>query len=137
MEDPELWTIPRYPLREVRYAMCGLILVLALSAISFSAELAATEPLAEVNGELITSKDLEAALGARLSKLEEQIYDLKSRKLDSLIAQRLFAQEARKRKLSVAVLLGAEMTAKVGLITEKEIDDFYQANKARMRGDKC
>jgi len=34
-------------------------------------------------------------------------------------------------------LLDAEVTAKVGIVTEKEIEDFYQANKARMRGDEA
>jgi protein-disulfide isomerase len=91
--------------------------------------------LAEVNGEAITTEELNRALGARLSKLEEQIYDLKRQELDSVITQKLFAQEAAKRKISVAALLDAEVTAKVSLVTEKEIEDFYQANKARMRGD--
>jgi protein-disulfide isomerase len=116
-------------------AFCGLIFALTLSGSSFGADSSKNEPLAEVNGEVITAKDLESVLGAKLAKLEEQIYDLKRRELDSLIEQRLFAQEAAKRKISVAALLDAEVTAKVGLVTEKEIDDFYQANKARMRGD--
>jgi len=93
--------------------------------------------LAEVNGEAITTEELNRALGAKLAKFEEQIYDLKRRELDSLIEQRLFAQEAAKRKISIAALLDAEVTAKVGIVTEKEIEDFYQANKARMRGDEA
>jgi protein-disulfide isomerase len=121
--------------RSARLSLYGLILALMLSGPSSAADQTGAEPLAEVNGETITAKDLEGALGARLSKLEEQIYDLKSRELDSLIAQRLFAQEAAKRGISVAALLDAEVTGKVSLVTEKEIDDFYQANKARMRGD--
>ena len=40
---------------------------------SVRAETPATEPLAEVNGETITRKDLERAVGARLSQLEEPI----------------------------------------------------------------
>jgi len=121
--------------RSARLSLYGLILALMLSGPSSAADQTGAEPLAEVNGETITAKDLEGALGARLSKLEEQIYDLKSRELDSLIAQRLFAQEAAKRGISVAALLDAEVTGKVSLVTEKEIEDFYQANKARMRGD--
>ena len=121
--------------RGARLSFYGLILGLTLTGLSFAADQPGAEPLAEVNGETITAKDLEGALGARLSKLEEQIYDLKQRELDSLIAQRLFAQEAAKRGISVAALLDAEVTGKVSLVTEKEIDDFYQANKARMRGD--
>jgi len=101
------------------------------------AQSSVSEPLAEVNGGTITSEELNRALGARLSQLEEQIYNLKSRELDALIAQRLLAQEAAKRGISVPTLLDAEVTAKVGLVTEKEIEDFYQANKARIRGDEA
>jgi len=118
-----------------RSAFCGLIFALTLSGSSFGADSSKNEPLAEVNGETITTEELNRALGAKLAKLEEQIYDLKRRELDSLVEQRLFAQEAAKRKISIAALLDAEVTAKVGLVTEKEIDDFYQANKARIRGD--
>ena len=124
------------PQRAAGPLLYGLILGLTLTGLSFAAEPGA-EPLAEVNGETITVKDLEGALGARLSKLEEQIYDLKRQELDSLIARRLFAQEAAKRGISVAALVDAEVTAKVSLVTEKEIEDFYQANKDRMRGDEA
>ena len=113
---------------------CGLIFALTLNGPSFGADSSKNEPLAEVNGEVIAAEELKSAW-RRLAKLEEQIYDLKLRELDSLIAQRLFAQEAAKRGISVPALLDAEVTAKVRLVTEKEIEDFYQANKARMRGD--
>jgi protein-disulfide isomerase len=97
----------------------------------------ASEPLAEVNGNAITVEELERSLGTRLSELLEQVYDLKRRELDALIAQRLLAQEAVKRGISVPALLDAEVTAKVGLVTEQEVEAFYQANKARMRGDEA
>jgi protein-disulfide isomerase len=132
---PELLLFSRLRPWRAKAALCGLIFALTVNGSSFGADSGKNEPLAEVNGEAITAKDLEGALGARLSKLEEQIYDLKSRELDSLIAQRLFAQEAAKRGISVPALLDAEVTAKVSLVTEKEIEDFYQQNKARMRGE--
>ena len=93
----------------------------------------ATECLAEIM-EIITLEELNRALGARLALLQEQIYSLKSRELDLLIAQRLLAQQAAKRGIPVSMLLDAEVTGKVGLVTEKEIEDFYQANKTRIRG---
>lgn len=96
---------------------------------------AATDPLAEVNGEVITAGDLDQALGARLRQLEEQMYDLKRRELDTLIAERLLAQEAARRGTSVGTMLDAEVTSKVGLVTEQEIEAFYQTNKARLRGE--
>ena len=135
MKISELPLFSRLRPWRARAACCGLLLTVTLHGSSFGADSSKSEPLAEVNGETITTEELNRALGAKLAKLEEQIYDLKRRELDSLIEQRLFAQEAAKRKLSVAALLDAEVTAQVGLVTEKEIEDFYQANKSRMRGD--
>jgi protein-disulfide isomerase len=115
----------------------GLILAVALGVSLADAESPATAPPAEVNGEAITSDDLERALGGRLRQLEQQIYELKRKQLDALIAQRLLAQEAARRGISVAALLDAEVTAKVGLVTEQEVEASYQANKARLRGEEA
>jgi len=113
----------------------GLIFALTLNGSLFGADSIKYEPLAEVNGETIMAEELNRVLGAKLAKLEEQIYDLKRTELDALIARRLLAQEAAKRGISVPTLLDSEVTAKLGLVSEKEIEDFYQANKSRMRGD--
>ena len=111
--------------------------ILAPSAAPAGTQAGMPAPLAEVEGEAITAEDLERALGAKLRKLEEQIYDLKRSQLDTLIADRLLAQEAAKRGTSVAALLDAEVTAKVGLVTEQEVEKFYRANKARLRGEEA
>jgi len=107
--------------------------------LSFSPALqaAASEALAEVNGVPITGVEVEKAIGAQLAKLEEQIYALKRQKLEALIDQKLLAAEAAKRGMPVAVLLDAEVTGKVGLVTEQEIESFYQANKARLQGEEA
>jgi len=115
----------------------GFALALVCALAPAAAQPGATSPLAEVNGDPITSTELEKALGAKLSALEEQIYDLKRQELDNLIAQRLLAQEAARRGISVTALVDAEVTAKVGLVTEQEVDAFYQANKTRLRGDEA
>lgn len=125
-----------------RRLKCGrlpwaLILTLILSPASTSVAASPPEPLAQVNGDTITAEDLERALGVRLSRLQDQIYELKRRELDTLIAQRLLAQEAARRGISVAALLDAEVTAKVGLVTEQDIEAYYQANKSRLRGDEA
>lgn len=97
----------------------------------------ASEPLAEVDGEAITAEEVEKALGAQLRKLEEQIYRLKRQKLEALISERLLAKEAAKRGLSVQALLDAEVAGKVGPVSEEEIETFYQANKARLKGEEA
>jgi protein-disulfide isomerase len=93
------------------------------------------EVLAEVDGVAITKEEIEKSLAAQLSKLEEQIYTLKQRRLDAVIAERLLAKEAAKRGVSPTALLDAEVTSKVGLVTEQEIEAFYQANKAALKED--
>jgi protein-disulfide isomerase len=97
----------------------------------------AADTLAEVNGEPITAEQVEKAIGAPLAKLQEQIYNLKRQKLEALIAERLLAKAASKRGISVPALLDAEVTAKIGLVTEQEIESFYQANKAQLKGEEA
>jgi protein-disulfide isomerase len=110
--------------------------LLLLVALGFpSAAQAAGETLAEVDGVAITSEEVEKPLAAQLSKLEEQIYNLKRQRLEALINEKLLAREAAKRSVSVPALLDAEVTSKVGLVTEQEIEKFYQDNKAQLKGD--
>ena len=110
-----------------------LVLGLGIS----SAAKAASAPLAEVDGVAITADEVEKPLASQLSKLEEQIYDLKRQRLEALINEKLLAKESAKRKLTVPALLDAEVTAKVGLVTEQEIEKFYQDNKAQIKGEQA
>ena len=98
---------------------------------------AAVDALAEVDGVVITSEEVEKSLAGQLSKLEEQIYNLKRQRLDALINEKLLAKEAAKRSVSVPALLDAEVTSKVGLVTEQEIEKFYQENKAQLKGEEA
>ena len=98
---------------------------------------AASVALAEVDGVTISSEEVEKSLAGQLSKLEEQIYNLKRQKLDALINDKLLEKEAAKRKLTVPALLDAEITSKVGLVTEQEIERFYQDNKAQIKGEQA
>lgn len=54
------------------------------------------EPLAEVDGVLISNEEVEKALGAPLAKLQEDIYELKRQKIESLINEKLLAKEVAK-----------------------------------------
>jgi hypothetical protein len=118
-------------------ALVGFVLAAVGGLPPVHAEVTATAPVAEVNGDPISAADLDRALGAKLRKLEEQIYDLKRTQLDALIAERLVAQEAARRGTSIAGLLDAEVTAKVGPVTEQEVEAFYQTNKDRLRGEEA
>jgi len=116
----------------------ALWILILLTGLCFAPKAqAAGEILAEVDGIAITAEEVEKPLASQLSKLEEQIYNLKLQRLEALINDRLLAKEAAKRKLTVPALLDAEVTAKVGLIMEQEIEKFYQDNKAQIKGEQA
>jgi len=95
----------------------------------------ADEVVAIVAGEPISAADLEAALGHRLAKLEEQAYELRKEQLDELIADRLLAAEAKRRQLTVDALLEQEVAAKVPGVTDADVQEFVRANQARLPAD--
>src|SRR3972149_10736877 len=94
-----------------------LFLLLAALALPLLPCVASAEPLAEVDGQVITSEEVEKALGTSLARLQEQLYTLKRQKVEALIDERLLAKEAARRRISVAALLDAEVTSKGGLVT--------------------
>ena len=87
-----------------------------------------------MDGVAITSEEVEKPLAGQLSKLEEQIYNLKRQKLDALINDKLLKKK-RPSASSPAKLIDAEVTSKVSLVTEQEIEKFYQDNKAQIQAD--
>jgi protein-disulfide isomerase len=95
----------------------------------------AGEALAHVNGVAINNDEVEKALGAPLAKLQEQVYAMKRQMLDVFVNDALLAGEADKRGLTTTALLDAEVTAKVGLVTEQEIDTVYNSHKSQITGD--
>ena len=117
---------------------CATIAVsvgVAMAGPTARAQSALPMALAEVNGGVITTADLERALGTRLANLEEKIYALKQKELDALIGERLLEQEAVKRGVSQATLLDQEVTEKVALVTEADVEKFYHANRSSLGED--
>lgn len=113
-------------------ATVWLIVQLGGSPLSASAS---SPGVAEIDGEMITGEQLDQALGVKLSALQEEVYRLKKQKLEEILQEKLLIREAARRGLSVAALLDKEVTAKVGLVTEQEVEAFYQRNKATAPGD--
>jgi protein-disulfide isomerase len=88
--------------------------------------------VAEVDGESITAAQLDKALGTSLDKLEQQIYEMRRQQLDELIAQKLVTKEAARRGMTIEGLLAAEVTAKITPVTDADVDQFFDANRARL-----
>ena len=108
---------------------CVLALWLALILPAAAQPLGKSDALAEVDGEAISSEEVERAVGAPLYRLQDQIYALKRQKLSALIDERLLAREAARRKISVGQLLEAEVAGKADAVSEQELDQALSGRK--------
>ena len=88
--------------------------------------------LADVDGVPITADEVAKSLGNALSRLEQQVYEMKRQRLDALIGDRLIAREAARRGVPVSELVEREVTAKVTPVTDADVEAFYEANKPRL-----
>jgi hypothetical protein len=89
--------------------------------------------LAVVNGENITSGDVEDSLKALISDVQEKVYNLRKNELELTINDTLLTQEAQKRKITTNALLDAEVKPKQ--VTEEQARLFFDQNKERISGD--
>ena len=119
-----------------RWPVCALLIILMLFMLGFGALAAEAAPpvLAEIDGEAITNEEVERALGGRLQRLEEQLYELKRQKLEEMIDERLLARAAAARGLSVQALLAREADARRASVTDDEVRRFYEASRHQLRG---
>jgi predicted DsbA family dithiol-disulfide isomerase len=69
--------------------------------------------VAEVNGQKLTSADLEQSEGSKLLQARSSYYDAQRKALDDLIDQSLLEQQAKKDNLTVDKLLEREVTSKL------------------------
>jgi protein-disulfide isomerase len=89
--------------------------------------------VAVVNGKEITEQELFERVRGEMSKLEAQMYEVRRNGAEELISDFLLEQTAQARGLTKDQLLQQEVDAKVGEVTDKEVDNFYAANQARIR----
>jgi protein-disulfide isomerase len=115
--------------------IASVLLLFLFAAFVIQRSQASGKPLAEVDGVPVSAEEVDKAIGAPLINLQKQMYDLRRQKLEELINATLLTREAKKRNLSVSALLDAEVTSKVSLVTEQEVETFYEKNKARVPGD--
>lgn len=90
------------------------------------------ETVAEVDGEKISLQELTQASSLPLARLEEQAYRLKQQKLQELIEDHLFANEAKRRNVSLESLIDTEITSKAAEVKPQEIDTLYEFYQNRL-----
>jgi hypothetical protein len=88
--------------------------------------------LAVIDGQEITEADIDSRIKGQLLQINNQLYNIKKQAVDALIAERLLSQEAAKRGLTSQQLLQQEVVSKINTVSDKEIEQFYQTNKARL-----
>jgi protein-disulfide isomerase len=89
--------------------------------------------VAVVDGEEITEQELVERVRGELIKIETQLYEIRRNGIDELISDYLLEQAAKAQGLSPDQLVKQEVETKVGEVTAKEVEEFYQANQARIR----
>src|SRR5271169_4194436 len=119
-------------MRRTLYFLLSLPL---LCAPAFAQSTSKPQPLATVNGQAITQDDVANALGEPLSRLEDQVYRMKQKKLQELIEARILEQEAAKRGITVEKLIEIEVIKQAEPATAEEIETFYQGNKSLFSAD--
>ncbi len=90
---------------------------------------------AVVNGQPITSGDIEDSLKPLIGSVQEQVYIIRKQEVDMKINDLLLEEDARKRGVTMKALLDAEIGSKLTTVTETDARKFYDENKARINGE--
>jgi protein-disulfide isomerase len=103
------------------------------AAVAGQSQTSPTPVVAVVNGKEITEQQLLERIHGEVLKLEAQMYQVRRNGTEELVSEYLLEQAAQARGLTGEQLLQQEADAKVSKVTDKEVDDFYAANQARIR----
>jgi protein-disulfide isomerase len=87
------------------------------------------DPVAVINGRKIYKSELDSPLASQIQALEQKIYELRSKSLETLINKSLLEEEASRRGVSLDELR-RQIIAGVK-VEEKEVDDAYSNNLSR------
>ena len=92
------------------------------------------QPLATVGDKTITQADVEKHAAARLVEIDQERYEAMKQSLDELVADELFAQEAKARGVTPEALEQQEVIAKVPDPSDADVQKVYDDNKDRLEG---
>ena len=95
-----------------------------------------TAVVATVNDVKITASELDEAAKNRLSKIDQEIYEVKRGVLDEIIKNKLIEEAAKKQGKSVDEFVKENIDDKATPPSDEEIKKFYEARKEQMGGKK-
>ncbi len=86
---------------------------------------------AQGKGQAITFQELEVPVASRLLELEQEAYELKKERLDSLITEMLLQEEADRRGITIQELVRREVLSEGVPVSEADVMEYYEENKGR------
>lgn len=111
---------------------CGAQQPGSAPASSAAAGSKASPTMATVDGVPITEDDLD--IKPELLKIEQQLYEVRSRAVEEAVAKKLLEREAEAKGITLEAYLEEMADSKAADPTEQEIQQFYETQKARLRG---
>jgi hypothetical protein len=89
---------------------------------------------AYIGGKAISMAELDAkALGTNM-KLAQSLYDARLKALNQMVMERLLAEEAKAQGTTVEAVINKRVAELAKPVTDAEVEAFYNARKAQMRG---
>ena len=89
----------------------------------------ASKVLATVGGQNVTQAEIEGRIARFVIERQPNMVE---RMLDQAIEEKLLELEAAAQKISVDELLAKELKSRATAVTEAEVEQFYEQNKARV-----
>jgi protein-disulfide isomerase len=90
--------------------------------------------VAIVDGETITTADVDARAASQLAQVRAQEFSIRERALDDLIADALVKKAAAAKNVSVSEYLRTEIDQKASPVTDEEKKSVYEQYKGRLGG---
>src|SRR5262249_53869955 len=94
----------------------------------------APAPLVVVNGQTLTTADLDPPLRQQVEQLDDKIAAARNAVLDLQINTMLLQAEAKKRRIDTARLYELEVTSRIPAITPAQIKKFIDDNRQQLEG---
>jgi protein-disulfide isomerase len=91
--------------------------------------------LATLNGQPVTSADVEDTLRPLIFQVQEQTYNLRKEQIDLKTNDILLEQLAQERKVTTRALVETEILSKVKKVTEADAQKFFDQNRNRINGE--
>jgi protein-disulfide isomerase len=121
-------------------AWFGRVLLVCFACASLSPFVAAqdknlsqtVEPLAVFAGQPIDEKQLPPAEQAQLQRMQQQVFGVKRRALQTVLNQKLVEAEAKKKGVSVENLVKSEVDSRVAEPSEEQVSAYYQAHQGQI-----